>query len=82
VADLICMRKLYKPCLQDVAYEIPLYLDNWFMRGRAVDVFPHISLRPMKRPLVGSFLRRFYFNAQSLQIMSTGCCIWNSFVFG
>jgi len=36
----------------------------------------------MKRPLVGSFWRRFYFNTQSLQTMSNGCCTCNSFTFG
>jgi len=39
-ADFICMRKVYKPCLQDAAKEIPLYLDYWFTRRRALNVFP------------------------------------------
>jgi len=36
----------------------------------------------MKRPLGGPFLGRFYFYAHTLQTMSKGCCIWNSFTFG
>jgi len=44
--------------------------------------FPYISLCKMKRPLVGPFLGGFYFYAQTLLIMSKGCCIWNSFSFG
>jgi len=37
-------------CPKDAAYEIPLYLDYWFMRRRAFNVFPGISLCKMKRP--------------------------------
>jgi len=45
-------------------------------------VFPYMSLCKMKRPLVGPFLGRFNFYAQSLQHISKGCCVWNSFTFG
>jgi len=31
---------------------------------------------------VRPFLGRFYFYAQSLQTISKGCCLWNSFTFG
>jgi len=72
---------LYKPCLKDAAYEIPLYLDYWFMRRRAFNVFPCISLCQIKRPLVGPILGGFYFYLQSLQTMSQGCCISNIRVF-
>jgi len=49
--------QVYKPCLKDAAYEIPLHLDNWFMRRRALNVFSYISLHvcKMKSLLVGSF---------------------------
>jgi len=30
------MHKLYKPWLKDATYEIPLYLDYWFTRRRAL----------------------------------------------
>jgi len=30
--------------------EILLYLDYWFMRRRALNVFPYLSLCKMKRP--------------------------------
>jgi len=30
-ADLIFMPKVYKPCLQHAAYEIPLYLDYCYL---------------------------------------------------
>jgi len=60
------MRKLYKPSskdaaydisglsLKDAAYEIVLYLDYWFMRRRAFNVFLYIRLWKIKRSLVGS----------------------------
>jgi len=60
-ADFILMHKLYKSFLKDAAYEIPLYLDHWFMRKRALNVFPYISLFKMKRPLAGPVLGGFYF---------------------
>jgi len=41
-ADFIFTRKLYKPCLKDAAYEIPLHLDYWFTRRRILHVFPYI----------------------------------------
>jgi len=74
-ADFIFMQKVYNPCLKDAAYKIPLYLDYWFMRRRAFNIFPYISLCEMKRPLVGLFLGGFYFYAQT---MSQGCCIYIS----
>jgi len=55
------MCNLYKPRLKDAEYEIPFYLDYWFMRRRALNVFPYISLCKMKRPLVGPFLADFIF---------------------
>jgi len=53
LVDFMDMSKLYKPCLPDVAYEIPLYmyLDHWFTRRRVLNVFPYKSLRKMKHPL-------------------------------
>jgi len=51
--DFIFMHWLYKPCLKDAANEIPLYLDYWFMRKRALNRFTYISLCKMKRSLVG-----------------------------
>jgi len=40
-------------------------LDYWFTRRRALHLFPYIlSQCKMKRPLVKSFLGRFYFYAQ------------------
>jgi len=75
------MCRFYKPCLKDAAYEIPLCLDYWFMRRRALNVFPYIILCKMKRPLVGPILGGFYFYVRSLQTMSQGCCISNIRVF-
>jgi len=57
-------------------------LDYWFTRGRALNVFPYISLCKKKCPLVGPFLGGIYFYAQTLQTMSQGCCIANIRVFG
>jgi len=53
--------QIYKPWLKDAAYEIPLYLDDWFTRRRTLNVFPYISLCKMKCPLAGPILGRFYF---------------------
>jgi len=44
--DFIFMRKLYKPYLQDAAYEIRL--DNSFVRRRALNVLPYICLCKMQ----------------------------------
>jgi len=74
-ANLIFIRKLYEPCLQDAAYEIPLYLDYWFMRRTALNVFPYVSLSKMKSLLTWSFFGEICFYVQTLQTMSTGCCI-------
>jgi len=63
-------------------YEIPLYLDYLFMRRRALNVFPYISLCKMKHPLVGPILGGFYFYMQRLQTMSKGCCMLDIRVFG
>jgi len=60
-ADFIFMCKVYKPCLKDAAYEFLLYLDYWFMRRRAFNAFPYITLCKMKHPLVGPFLGDFIF---------------------
>jgi len=38
---LFLCAKVYTPCLKDAAYEIPLYLDYWFMRT-TLNVFPYM----------------------------------------
>jgi len=38
------MHKLYKSCLKDAAYGIRLYLDYWFMKRTALNVYPYFSL--------------------------------------
>jgi len=47
--------------IQHVAYGIPLYLDDWFTRRRALNDLPYTYMSPckMKRPLLGQFLRIF-----------------------
>jgi len=62
--DYIFMCKLYKPCLKDVAHEIPLYLEYLFTRRRALYVLPYLSLCKTKCPLVGPILGGFYLYAQ------------------
>jgi len=76
------MRIVYKSCLKDYEYEIPLHLDYWFTRIRGLHVFPYISLCKLKCPLVGPFLGGFYFYVQTLQTMSQGSCLSNIRVFG
>jgi len=76
------MCKVYKSSLKDAVYEIPLHLDSWFTRRRGLHVFPYIHLCKMKCPLVGPFLGRFFFYAQTLQTMSQECCMSNIRVFG
>jgi len=70
------MRKLYKPCLKDVAYEIPLYF-GLLVHEKNSFGFPYISLCKIKSPLVAKFIFM-----RSLQTLFQGCCIYNSFVFG
>jgi len=59
-----------------------IILDYWFMRRRALNVFPYISIRKIKRPVVGPIVGRFYFYVQTSQTMPQGCCMSNIWVFG
>jgi len=67
--------KLYKQYFKDVAYEINLHLNYWFMKRRGLHIFPYISLCKKK------FFGGFYFYAQTLQSISNVCCVSNR-VFG
>jgi len=50
VDTIYLTNKASKPCLKNVPYEIPLYLDYWFMKRRALNVFHKINLCKMKHP--------------------------------
>jgi len=45
----ICAQNL-QTMSQDAVYEIPLYLDYWFTRRRALHVFPLFTPMQMKSP--------------------------------
>jgi len=76
--DFIFTCKLYKPCLQNAVYKIPLYLDYLFMRRRALNVFPYISLCKMKRTYGRS--TPYHNTSHQRRAYKNICLTWGSYV--
>jgi len=59
LADFIVMHKLNKPYPKDATYGISLYLEYWFTRRRALNVFPYLTLCKIQHPYIAIFMDLF-----------------------